>query len=99
MKGRLLITFLAVLFMAFFEPAYAQDPWENFANLLIEWITGNLGKTLSLLGMLIAVFILLVTHSWRIFLYAVVISVLIGGLVGITRMFFEAGSGAFGTGW
>lgn len=79
--------------------AAQTDPWQNFADLLITWINGNLGKTLTLLGMLISIVILLVTHSWRIFLYGIIISIFIGGLVGIARTFHEAGSAAFGTNW
>ena len=89
------------LTLGLFDNAFAQttDPWGNFATLLIQWITGNLGKTLTLLGMLISVLMLLVTHSWRVFLYGIVISVIIGGLVGIAKTFFDAGSAAFGNNW
>jgi len=89
------------LTLGLFDNAIAQttDPWQNFADLLIQWINGNLGKTLTLIGMLISLLVLLVTHSWRIFLYGIILSVIIGGLVGIARTFHEAGATAFGTNW
>jgi len=31
--------------------------------------------------------------------YGVILSVVVGGAVGLARMFFEAGSAAFGTNW
>jgi len=89
------------LMLGTFDGAFAQttDPWQNFSNLMINWINGNLGKTLTLLGMLISTIILIATHSWRIFLYGIILSVIIGGLVGIARTFHDAGASAFGTNW
>lgn len=85
-----------------FDGAFAQtttDPWQNFSDLIIQWVNGNLGKTITLLGMLISVLILIITHSWRVLLYGIIISVIIGGIVGIARTFHEAGAQAFGTNW
>ena len=95
------------LTLGIFDGALAQtttdqtttDPWQSFASLLIGWITGNLGKTLAILTMLISIIIAGFTHSLRVLLYGVVLAVIIGGLVGIARLFFEAGSSAFGKNW
>lgn len=82
-------------------PVFAQttDPWGSFLTLITDWIVGNLGKFIALVGMFISVIIFLFTHNTRILAYGIVGSVLIGGLVGFTRMFFNAGGAALGNNW
>lgn len=96
---------LSVVLLAFLigagDATFAQttDPWANLSDLLIAWITGNLGKFIALVGILISVIAAIVMHSFKPLAYGVIFSVVIGGLVGLARMFFEAGSTAFGTNW
>ena len=92
--------FLALLISAG-DTVFAQttDPWANLSDLLITWITGNLGKFITLVGIIISTIAAIVTHSFKPLAYGVIFSVVIGGLVGLARIFFEAGSAAFGTNW
>ncbi len=92
---------LLVLVAGMINPVLAQttDPWGSFSNLLITWITGNLGKTITLVGILISVIAAVAMQSFKPLIYGVILSVFIGGLVGFARMFFEAGAAAFGTNW
>ena len=76
-----------------------SDPWSNFTTLLTTWITGNLGKTLTLIGILASTIVAILSHSFKPLVYGIIFSVILGGLVGIARTFFEAGSNAFGSSW
>jgi len=98
---RTLSVVLLVLLIGAGDTVFAQttDPWANLSNLLITWITGNLGKFISLVGIVISIVVALVMHSFKPLLYGIIISVVIGGAVGLARIFFEAGSAAFGTNW
>ncbi len=92
--------FLALLIGAG-DAAFAQttDPWANLSDLLITWITGNLGKFITLVGIIISTIAAIVMHSFKPLAYGVIFWVVVGGLVGLARTFFEAGSAAFGTSW
>ena len=94
------VVFLALLIGAG-DTVFAQttDPWANLSDLLITWITGNLGKFITLVGIIISVLAAIAMHSFRPLAYGVILSVVVGGLVGLARTFFEAGSAAFGTNW
>jgi type IV secretory pathway VirB2 component (pilin) len=94
------VVFLALL-IAGGDAVFAQttDPWANLSDLLITWITGNLGKFITLVGIIISITVALIMHSFKPLVYGIIMSVVIGGAVGIARMFFEAGSAAFGTSW
>lgn len=74
------------------------DDSDSFGELLgtfIEWLQGNLGKLLALLGFIGTFIIYLMTHKGSVLFIGVVISLIAGGLVGIVGTFFNAGSEAF----
>ena len=77
----------------------ASDPWSSITTTIITWITGSLGKLIALVGIIISVIASLITHSFKPLVYGVILSVVVGGMVGIAKTFFEAGSTAFGTNW
>ena len=96
---------LSVVLLAFLigagDATFAQttDPWANLSDLLIAWISGNLGKFIALVGIVISIIVALFMHSFKPLVYGVIMSVAVGGAVGIARMFFEAGAAAFGNNW
>ncbi|HID04965.1 MAG TPA: hypothetical protein EYP20_04075 [Aigarchaeota archaeon] len=100
-KLRTLSAVLLALLIGAGDTVFAQttDPWANLANLLVTWVTGNLGKFLALMGIIISVIVSIVMHSFKPLAYGVIFSLVVGGLVGLARTFFEAGSAAFGTNW
>lgn len=97
---------LGSLFLMYFlaGPVFAQtgtatDSFGQLLNLLTNWITGNLGKFIALLGSVISVVVFLFIHRWQILAYGIGGSLLLGGIVGITKFFFEKGSSTFGNSW
>jgi type IV secretory pathway VirB2 component (pilin) len=82
------------------SPAFAAtDPWSNFFTLIKDWITGNLGKFLALLSVTIGAGWTLITHRFQPLAWSVIIAVVLGGAVGLAKLFFSAGGDAFGTSW
>lgn len=96
----------ALAAIGFAGSAFAADtppnPWGNsddsFGDLLYtfeNYMEGNLGKILALLGFVGTFVIYLMTHKGSVLFIGVVISLIAGGLVGIVATFFNAGSSAF----
>jgi len=89
---------VACLFLV--SPAFAAtDPWQNFLDLLTNWIVGNLGKMLALISVIVGAVISLATHRFQPLVWSIIIGVVIGGAVGLAKLFFSAGGTAFGTSW
>ncbi len=60
-----------------------------------QWFQGNLGKLLALLGFAGTFVVYMMTHRGSILFVGIIISLLAGGLIGISGAFFDAGKGAF----
>ena len=74
------------------------DQSDSFGDLLsqfTEWMRGNLGKLLALIGFIGTFVIYLMTHKGSVLFIGVIISRIAGGLVGIVATFFSAGEKAF----
>jgi trbC/VIRB2 family len=74
------------------------DNSDSFGDLLkqfTEWMRGNLGKLLALIGFIGTFVIYLMTHKGSVLFIGVIISLIAGGLVGIVATFFSAGEKAF----
>lgn len=74
------------------------DKSDSFGDLLavfIQWMQGNLGKLLALVGFIGTFVIYLMTHKGSVLFIGVIISIIAGGLVGIVSTFFSAGNKAF----
>jgi hypothetical protein len=74
------------------------DGSNSFGDLLTvftEWMQGNLGKLLALLGFIGTFIIYLMTHKGSVLFVGVVISLIAGGLVGIVITFFNLGNSSF----
>lgn len=76
-----------------------NDPFTNLFNLLKGWATGHLGMFISLLGSFISVVAFLFIHRWQVLAYGIGGSLLVGGVVGITKFFFQQGANTFGNNW
>jgi len=64
-------------------------------GIFTTWLQGNLGKILALLGFFGTVVVYMMTHKASVLVIGIIISVLIGGAVGISDIFFNAGLGSF----
>lgn len=76
---------------------WASDS-DSFGELLgtfIDWLQGNLGKLLALLGFIGTFIIYLMTHKGSVLFIGVVISIIAGGLVGIVGTFWNVGAATF----
>lgn len=74
------------------------DTSDSFGDLLkqfTDWMRGNLGKLLALIGFIGTFVIYLMTHKGSVLFIGVIISLIAGGLVGIVATFFSAGEKAF----
>lgn len=72
-----------------------EDSFGDLFNTFKDWLTGNLGKLLALLGFAGTFIIYMMTHKGSILFVGIVISLIAGGLVGISETFFNAGTSAF----
>jgi len=64
-------------------------------GIFTNWLQGNLGKILALLGFFGTVVVYMMTHKASVLVIGIIISVLIGGAVGISDIFFNAGLNSF----
>ena len=81
------------------EAKTLDDSFSALLNLITGWVTGNLGKTVAFVGMVISAIIFLFMRSWTILLYGIIGSLILGGIVGITKGSFSTGASTFGNSW
>jgi len=75
--------------------ASTDDSFGDLLGTFIQWLTGNLGKTIALLGFIGTFIIYLFTHKGSVLFIGILISLIAGGLVGIVATFFNFGASAF----
>ena len=71
---------------------------EAFGQLYLKletWLEGNLGKLLALFGFIGTFIIYLMTHKGSVLFIGVIISLIAGGIVGISLTFFDVGTSSF----
>jgi len=84
--------------VALSSSAFASgDSFGDLFNTFTDWLTGNLGKLLALLGFAGTFIVYMMTHKGSVLFIGIVISLIAGGMVGISETFFNAGSSAFTT--
>jgi type IV secretory pathway VirB2 component (pilin) len=76
--------------------ATASDSFGTLFDTFKGWLQGNLGKLLALLGFAGTFIVYMMTHKGSVLFIGIVISLIAGGLVGISSSFFSAGTAAFG---
>jgi len=93
----LLITFFSTILFA------DTNNWQNTSDadfdplitLASDWIAGNIGKTLALIGFVATFVAYITTHKGSVLFIGVVFSFIAGGLVGILGSFFNIGTLGF----
>jgi len=80
---------------AFAALATSSDSFGQLLGKFEDWLSGNLGKLLALLGFIGTFIIYLMTHKGSVLFVGIIISLIAGGISGITETFFNAGSAAF----
>jgi len=61
------------------------------------WLGGNLGKLLALIGFAGTFLVYMMTHKGSVLMIGIIISLIAGGMVGISGIFFKAGTKSFGS--
>ena len=85
---------------AFADDSTTDTGTQSFGQLLTiftDWFTGNLGKLLSLLGFAGTFIVYMMTHKASVLFVGIIISLLAGGMIGISKTFFDAGASSFGS--
>jgi len=67
----------------------------SFANEITSWLTGNLGYTIAIFSFFGSLLIYAFTHKGGVIIIGIIIAILVGGGVGITKLFFKQGSTTF----
>ena len=73
----------------------ADDSFGDLFDVFKEWLEGNLGKLLALIGFAGTVIVYMMTHKGSVLFIGVVITIIVGGMVGISQTFFNVGANSF----
>lgn len=97
-KGKLLLVGAGVALLstsAFASSSGGEESFGELFDVFEGWLTGNLGKLLALLGFAGTFLVYMMTHKGSVLFVGIVISLIAGGMVGISQTFFGAGTEAF----
>ena len=72
-----------------------DEGFKNLFNIFESWLGGNLGKLLALIGFAGTFIVYMMTHKGSVLMIGIIISLIAGGMVGISEIFFDAGKGSF----
>lgn len=72
-----------------------DDSFGDLFDVFDEWLSGNLGKLLALIGFAGTFLVYMMTHKGSVLFIGIIISLIAGGIVGISDTFFNAGKTAF----
>ena len=73
----------------------ANQSFSDLYGVFVEWLKGDLGRLLALLGFAGTFIIYLMTHKGSVLIIGIVISLIAGGIVSISDTFFQLGQGSF----
>ena len=80
------------LFLYILWNSYSFDLIKEYLDVFETWLGGNIGKTLALLGFAATFIIYLMTEKTSVLMIGIIISLIIGGMAGISTIFFSAGT-------
>jgi len=80
-----------------FATTTTADSFGDLFTTFKNWLQGDLGRLLALLGFAGTFIIYLMTHKGSVLIIGVVISLVAGGLVSISSTFFNMGTTVFTT--
>ena len=89
---------VAVAALTVASSAFAADTDGSFTDLLkvfTDWLQGDLGRLLALLGMAGTFVAFLMTHRFSVLFIGIIISLVAGGLVSISKTMFLLGTTSF----
>jgi len=80
---------------AFAADTDANKSFTDLYGVFVDWLKGDLGRLLALLGFAGTFIIYLMTHKGSVLIIGIVISLIAGGIVSISDTFFQLGQGSF----
>ena len=86
---------LVILFCSISVFATDTDSFGQLNSVLMDWLNGNLGKLLALIGFAGTVIVYMMTHKGSVLFIGIVITLIVGGMVGISQTFFNIGIDSF----
>ena len=72
-----------------------SDSFGDLFEVFRKWLEGNLGKLLALIGFAGTVIVYMMTHKGSVLFIGIVITLIVGGMVGISQTFFNIGTDSF----
>ena len=75
--------------------ASGDEGFGSLFDIFKAWLTGNLGKVLALVGFAGTFVVYMMTHKGSVLMVGIIISLIAGGMVGISDIFFDAGTASF----
>ena len=72
-----------------------DSAFQSLFGTFSAWLQGNLGKLLALLGFAGTFVVYMMTHKGSVLFVGIIMSLIAGGLIGISETFFDAGKTAF----
>lgn len=87
-----------LLFLAFATFAFAANnggSFDTFYDILKSWLQGSLGYTIALVGTVMSFVAFMFLRSGTILVTGILVSFLVGGVVGISQTFFDLGINSF----
>lgn len=97
-KDKLIFAGAAVALIGTNAMAADDSGFEDLFNVFKNWLEGNLGKLLALIGFAGTVIVYMMTHKGSVLFIGIVITLIVGGMVGISQTFFNVGRGSFDDG-
>jgi hypothetical protein len=73
----------------------SDSDFDPLISLASDWISGNIGKTLALIGFMATFIAYMTTHKGSTLFIGTIFSFVAGGLVGIIGSFFNIGTLGF----
>ncbi len=97
-KDKLIFAGAAIALIGTNAMAANDGSFEDLFNVFKDWLSGNLGKLLALIGFAGTVIVYMMTHKGSVLFIGIVITLIVGGMVGISQTFFNIGTDSFGDG-
>lgn len=94
-KSLVVMAALGSITMASATTTVDDGSFEDLRAVLTSWLQGSLGKILALLGFVGTFLVYLMTHKGSVLFVGILISLIAGGLVGISEVFFNIGTSTF----
>jgi len=95
LKNKLLVVSAILGTSVIFASTNGDASFGELFDTFRTWLQGNLGKLLALLGFVGTFIIYMMTHKGSVLFIGIIVSLIAGGMIGISQTMFEAGKQTF----